>query len=113
MRDHEADTIKNNNAITKHMINIKLSNLHNDLNKINGNCKSFGTKLYWCQWISTHLNHSVKQRIKHDFTLRNSAGKNAMFFAQRVKAIKSIEFLIKSTVVSAVDISFMTLPADG
>jgi hypothetical protein len=35
MRDHEADTIKNNNAITKHMINIKLSNLHNDLNKIN------------------------------------------------------------------------------
>ncbi len=33
-----------------------------------------------------------------------------MFFAQRVE---SIEFLIKSTAVSVVDISFMTLPDSG
>ena len=59
------------------------------------------------------MNHSVKQRGKHDFILRNTAGKIAMFFAQRVEAIKSIEFMIKSTAVSAVDISFMTLPAGG
>ena len=36
-----------------------------------------------------------------------------MFFAQRVEAIKSIESLIKSTAVSVVDISFMTLPDSG
>ncbi len=36
-----------------------------------------------------------------------------MFFAQRVEAIKSTEFLIKGTVVNAVDTSFMTLPAGG
>ena len=59
------------------------------------------------------MNTSVKQRIEHGFILRKTAGKIAMFFAQRVEAIKSTEFLIKSTAVSAVDISFMTLPADG
>jgi len=59
------------------------------------------------------LNTSVKQRIEHDFILRKTAGKIAMFFAQRVEAIKYIGFMIKSTAVSAVDISFMTLPADG
>ncbi len=36
-----------------------------------------------------------------------------VFFSQRVEATKSIEFLIKGIVVRPVDISFMTLPADG
>jgi hypothetical protein len=59
------------------------------------------------------LNTSVKQRIKRVFILRKTAGKIAMFFAQHVEAIKSIEFRIKGTAVSAVAKSFMTLPADG
>mgnify|MGYP001612639849 CR=1 FL=1 len=59
------------------------------------------------------MNTSVKRKIEHDFILRKTAGKIAMFFAQHVEAIKSIEFMIKSTDVSAVDISFMTLAADG
>jgi hypothetical protein len=42
-----------------------------------------------------------------------SAGKTAMFFAQRAGAIKSTELRVKSTDVSAADTSFMTLPADG
>ena len=36
-----------------------------------------------------------------------------MFFAQRVEAIKSIEFWIKGIAASAVVTGFMTLPADG
>jgi len=36
-----------------------------------------------------------------------------MFFAQRVEAIKSTEFLIKGIAVNAVDTNFMTFPADG
>jgi hypothetical protein len=59
------------------------------------------------------LNTSVKRKIEHGFILRKTAGKIAMFFAQRVEAIKSTEFPIKSTAVSAVDISFMILPAGG
>jgi hypothetical protein len=79
-----------------------------DLNSFESLCKTENkARLYFKKFCWQ------KQRIKHDFTLRNSAGKNAMFFAQRVEAIKSIEFSIKSTVVSAVDINFMTLPTDG
>lgn len=59
------------------------------------------------------MNPSVKQRIEYGFILRNTAGKIAMFFAQRVRAIKAIELRIKDTVVSAVVIGFMILPADG
>ncbi len=58
------------------------------------------------------MNTSVKQKTKRVFILRNTAGKIAMFFAQRVEAIKSIEFLTKSTDVSVVAIGFMTLLAD-
>jgi hypothetical protein len=36
-----------------------------------------------------------------------------MFFAQDVRAIKSIEFRAKDIAVNAVNISFMTLPVDG
>jgi len=79
----------------------------------NGNCKTFGTKLYWCQWISIHLNTYVKLKIKHVFSLRKTAGKIAMFFAQRVRAIKFTEFLIKGIAANAVVIGFMILPAGG
>ena len=59
------------------------------------------------------MNTYVKQKIKHDFILRKTAGKIAMFFAQLAEAIKSIGFQIKDTVVSVVATDFMTLPADG
>jgi hypothetical protein len=59
------------------------------------------------------LKHSEKQKIKHVFTLGKTAGKIAMFFAQRVEAIKSIEFWIKGIAASAVVTDFMILPADG
>ena len=59
------------------------------------------------------MNHYVKQKIKHDFILRNSAGKTAMFFAQRAEAIKSTELPVRSTAASAADTSFMILAADG
>jgi len=59
------------------------------------------------------LNPSVKQKIEYGFILRNTAGKIAMFFAQRVEAIKSIAFRIKGIAASAVVTDFMILPADG
>ena len=59
------------------------------------------------------MNYYVKLRIKHVFILRNSAGKTAMFFAQRAEAIEYTELPVKSTVANAVDTSFMTLAADG
>ena len=59
------------------------------------------------------MNTYVKQKTKHGFILRKTAGKTAMFFAQLVEAIKSIGFQIKDTVVSAVVTDSMTLPADG
>jgi len=59
------------------------------------------------------LNTYVKQKIKHDFSLRKTAGKNAMFFAQRVTAIKSIELRTKDIAVSAAVIGFMISAADG
>jgi len=55
----------------------------------------------------------VKQKIKHDFSLRKTAGKIIMFFAQRVRAIKFTEFLIEGIAANAVVIGFMILPAGG
>jgi hypothetical protein len=56
------------------------------------------------------LNASGKRKIKNGFILRNTADKIAMFSAEHVEAIKSIEFMIKNTGANAVNISFMTLP---
>ena len=59
------------------------------------------------------MNTSVKRKIEHGFILRKTAGKIAMFFAQRAGAIKPIGFLIKDTGANAVVTSFTTLAADG
>jgi hypothetical protein len=59
------------------------------------------------------LNLYVKQRIKHGFIVRKTAGKIAIFFAQRAGAPKFTVYRIKDTDVNGVVISFMTLPADG
>lgn len=51
--------------------------------------------------------HLCNTKIKNDFSLRKTTGIIAMFFAQRVTATKSIEFMIRDTVTSAVVIAFI------
>jgi len=54
------------------------------------------------------LGSSIKRKIKLGFSLKNFAGKTAMFFAPVAGATKSTELLTNDTDVNAVDTHFTT-----
>ena len=55
----------------------------------------------------------VKRKVKPGFSLKNFAGKTAMYFVHAVGATKSTELLTKDTDANAADTLFTTSVTDG